>query len=269
MSGRWQGITQEPMFHVGLDLGQKRDYSAIVVLEQAVYFAPGLLADGYRWEGVVEGWNAPSAIYGISGRWPLQHVLERDDHRWPSKPPMLARHLERIRGEPYPVIVARVERLMGALPPLGVQLVVDGTGVGVAVIDLLRQAGLQPVSIVITGGDRASRQGVEWHVPKRDLVAAVQAGLQTDRLQIAPASPLADVLVTELDNFKVTIDARTRHDSYSAWRERDHDDLVLATALPLWHRDRVWKNFDTDRLTREPKRTDSYALTAPATQRGW
>lgn len=266
MSQPWEGVTLEPLYYVGLDLGQKRDYSAIVVLEQQVFFAPGLLAAGYTWAGVDEGWNSPGAVYAVSGRWPLEHVLERDEHRWPSKPPMLARHLERMRGEPYPAVVAHVAKLMGALPPLGVTLVVDATGVGAPVVDLLRQAGLFPVPVIITGGESVSRDRGTWHVPKRELVGAVQAGLQTDRLKIAPESPLAGVLVAELDAFRVTIDARTRHDSYAAWRERDHDDLVLATALPLWLRDRVWKNYDHDRLTRETP-ADTYA-SAPAMRRG-
>jgi len=35
-------------------------------------------------------------------------------------------------------------------------------------------------------------------------------------------------------NFKVKIDPQTAHDSYSAWREADHDDLVLSVALAAW-----------------------------------
>ena len=27
------------------------------------------------------------------------------------------------------------------------------------------------------------------------------------------------------------------HDSYEAWREKDHDDLVLATSLAVWMRE--------------------------------
>ena len=51
----------------------------------------------------------------------------------------------------------------------------------------------------------------------------------------------------ELLNFRRKIDLRTAHDSYEHWRESDHDDLVLATALACWsarrRRDvlRVWR----------------------------
>jgi hypothetical protein len=44
--------------------------------------------------------------------------------------------------------------------------------------------------------------------------------------------------VRELLNFKVKIDPQTAHDSYAAWRENIHDDLVLATALSLWAAER-------------------------------
>jgi len=30
------------------------------------------------------------------------------------------------------------------------------------------------------------------------------------------------------------INLKTAHDSYEHWRETDHDDLVLATALACW-----------------------------------
>jgi hypothetical protein len=30
------------------------------------------------------------------------------------------------------------------------------------------------------------------------------------------------------------VNISTAHDSYEAWREGDHDDLVLATALACW-----------------------------------
>ena len=60
----------------------------------------------------------------------------------------------------------------------------------------------------------------------------------------------ADVLVKELSNFRVKIDPVTAHDSYSAWREADHDDLVLAVALAAWWRDFYWRHYDRARLTR-------------------
>ena len=45
---------------------------------------------------------------------------------------------------------------------------------------------------------------------------------------------MKDVLVKELLNFRVKINISTAHDSYEAWREGDHDDLVLSVALSCW-----------------------------------
>jgi hypothetical protein len=46
---------------------------------------------------------------------------------------------------------------------------------------------------------------------------------------------VADALADELLAFRAKISARGHHTS-EAWRESDHDDLVLALALACWHR---------------------------------
>jgi len=84
------------------------------------------------------------------------------------------------------------------------------------------------------GGDTVTHDGRYWKCPKRDLVSVLQVLLQTKRLKIAAALPLAQTLQQELLTFHVKIDSRTAHDSYSAWREKDYDDLVLACALACW-----------------------------------
>ncbi len=71
--------------------------------------------------------------------------------------------------------------------------------------------------------------------PKRDLVAKVQSLLQTGALKIAETLALADVLTSELLAFRAKI-SRAGRDTYEAWRESDHDDLVLALALACWYK---------------------------------
>jgi hypothetical protein len=46
--------------------------------------------------------------------------------------------------------------------------------------------------------------------------------------------PGLDILVGELKSFRVKINIATGHDAYKAWREKDHDDEVLAVALGCW-----------------------------------
>ena len=71
-------------------------------------------------------------------------------------------------------------------------------------------------------------------MPKRDLVSVAQVAFQTERLKIAATLPDAPVLTRELQNFQVKISLDTAHDTYGAWREGAHDDLVLAVCLALW-----------------------------------
>jgi hypothetical protein len=144
------------------------------------------------------------------------------------------RHIERWLGVSYPEQVQRVRTLQADPLLRAAPLVVDQTGVGRAVLDSLRAARLRPIGVTIHGGDTVTHEGSEWRVPKRDLVAVVAVLLQARRLKIADALPDAPTLVHELANFRLTIDPRTAHDSYAAWREQDHDDLVLAVALACW-----------------------------------
>ncbi len=57
--------------------------------------------------------------------------------------------------------------------------------------------------------------------------------LQSERLKIAKALPEALVLQEGLLNFQVKI-TDAANDSYGAWREGSHDDLVLAVAVAAW-----------------------------------
>jgi hypothetical protein len=114
---------------------------------------------------------------------------------------------------------------------------VDGTGVGRAVVDLLRTA-LKPlrtpvVAVTITGGSSASRKGSRWSVPKRDLIASAQVALQSKTLKIASALPLAQVLVDELVAYRVKV-SEDGHDTYGNGRDAPNDDLVLATAIATY-----------------------------------
>jgi hypothetical protein len=144
------------------------------------------------------------------------------------------RHLQRFRiGTPYPEVVTETGKMMATLQDS--VLVVDNTGVGRPVVDLFRQAHLNPVPVSITGGDKANFEDGIWRVPKRDLVGALAVAFQSGTLKIAPDLPEAKTLIEELLNFKVKINLKTAHDSYEAWREGVHDDLVLSVALALWY----------------------------------
>lgn len=196
--------TEEPFrparrFLVGLDLGQTRDYTAMAVLERL---------------GAVD----EQPVYWVS------HAARAE------------------RGTRYPAIVARTrERLceLAAIRPAPqISLALDWTGVGRAVRDMVTDADMPAdvVPITIHGGDAVTQDGEGFRVPKRDLVAAVSATLQSGRLKIEEAVPEATLLTNELVGFRANINARG-HDTYgnaTDWRTEDHDDLVLAVAMAVW-----------------------------------
>ena len=114
-------------------------------------------------------------------------------------------------------------------------MAVDATGVGRPVIDMIKDADL-PASIypiTLTGGDTVAREGMERRVPKRDVASTIAVLLQTGRLRIARELKESNTLLRELLNFRVKI-SLSGHDSYEAWREQEHDDLVLAVGLAAW-----------------------------------
>jgi hypothetical protein len=71
-------------------------------------------------------------------------------------------------------------------------------------------------------------------VQESALRISVQAALQVRRLRIAPALREVRTLTKELQTFRVKVNLATANESFEAWRERDHDDLVLAVALAVW-----------------------------------
>lgn len=150
-------------------------------------------------------------------------------------------HVRHLRRYPlrtsYPDIVADVADVLRREPlrQQSAVLAIDATAVGVAVVDLFRRqplaAQLRPV--IITGGEVVTSVDGMTRIPKRELVSIAQVCLQTTRLKIASELTEAATLTRELQNFKAKI-TESAEDSYGAWREGSHDDLVLAVALALW-----------------------------------
>ncbi len=242
-------------FYCGLDLGQKADFTAVAVIEEQVWLDKWTTEHPWAYRvglselrGRKPGWVSPAELSPST----LTQVLGINYHEGqPAGAPLSLRHLERFElGTPYPRIVERVASML-ATPPLferPTALLVDQTGVGQGVVDQFVQVGLSPIPVWITGGDKVnySSDDGSFRVPKRDLVAAVQVLMQNERLKIARALPEAETLRQELQNFRIKIDPRTAHDSYSHWREGQHDDLVLATALAGWFRQHWNVHLDKD-----------------------
>lgn len=239
-------------YYLSLDLGQARDYSALAIIEEQLYISSEwendvLRSDDYE-RGLSAGWVSPAAITPYQARQALWHIARFGR---PAEVPLAVRHLERFElGTKYTDVVGRVAHLVRSKPlhRTPAILLIDKTGVGAAVLDSFTHAGIGAVAITLHGGSAVSRdpQRPGFRVPKRDLVTVAQVLLQNGRLKVAAALPEAETLKRELLNFRAKIDPRTAHDSYSHWRESDHEDLVLAVSQGVWFRQ--WWNRTTDRL---------------------
>jgi hypothetical protein len=161
-------------------------------------------------------------------------LLERTDTR-PAT--YLLRHAQRFPlATPYPEIVERVAARLLQPPLQGrTMMAVDASGVGPPVLELFRARlpRTRVVGITITGGTSVGGDSSNPTVPKRDLVSTLAVVFETERIRIAPTAIAASELRAELLAFRVSL-SDSGHDSYAAYRERDHDDLVCALSLACW-----------------------------------
>jgi hypothetical protein len=194
----------QPLYFAGLDLAQAGQYTALAVLERTTRPDP-------------EKRGAEVAHFAV-------------------------RHLERFPLDTaYTAICGRLRDLFTEPPLRNSSLVVNQTGVGKGVVDMIRHLYL-PVRlarVVVTAGHATGKgeAGVKL-VPKLDLAGVLQALFQSRRLDIAKGLPDAATLMRELLTFRTKVTTATGNDTLEAWRERPHDDLVLAVAVAAWQADR-------------------------------
>ena len=201
------------MFCVGMDLGQRQDYTAIAVVERR---------DAMRA-------YQPTSLHSIA-----------------------LRHVERLAlGTPYAAVVQRVRAIVQSHELRGdCSLTVDATGLGAPVMEMLREArlGCEICAVTITGGARENSTGAGISVPKRDLIAEVQTRLERGELRIARDLRGARMLLREL----MDVQARAKSNGgmrVGADGSGEHDDLVIALALACWKAKRRRDLFGPARLT--------------------
>lgn len=189
---------EKPYLIGGLDLAQTSDYSALAIIERNIVWADQAAGRKVR--------------------------------------TYLTRYLRRWRGVSYESLVQDIVTIMGKLdqaPPL----IVDGSGVGRPVVEMLRRARpnarILPVTIV-AGATETENDAMGYrHVPKLFLVTTLEALIgATDprRFFIAPSLELAPQLARELANFTKKLTA-AGNETYEAAKSSDHDDLPIAVAL--------------------------------------
>jgi len=213
--------SEERCTYLGVDLGQSPDPTAIAAVERVITV---------DWDSIDAATRQPACSISYD-----------------------LRHLERIpTGTRYPVVCDRIravrDRVMELLPfsPLQ-EIVIDGTGVGLPVIDFLRSSlpriegcnwdlddrGIPLVCIKIHGGDRVGHQDGALCLPKRDLVGRLVVLYQQGLIRVPSTLAEGANLMAELVAYRVKYSAEG-HDSYNPQRSSQHDDELLAVACAVY-----------------------------------
>jgi hypothetical protein len=189
-------------FFIGLDLGQRRDYSAIVILE--------------------------TAEIASKERSPLTFAPTITTRR-------TVRHIERLGiRTPYPDIVERATRIADKLADIApTNLAIDATGGGIPVRDMFRKptAKWRFAPVMIGSGFRENFVDGFWRVSKMDLIGRLQLAFDFNHLTIEPSLDRTETLIEELAAMRGFERKRGRIIEAPG---RKHDDLALALTLAWW-----------------------------------
>ena len=177
-------VRPDSTIFIGVDLGKRENHSAIVVLE--------------RFEEMPDFTNALRGV-GLKKRY-------------------VVRQAERVMlGTPYTEVVARVKQVVTGVMAMkgGCILVVDESGPGVAVVEMMREVrmGCSLLPYTITTGAKATATSV----PRVELVT------KRGELEIAAGCRHGNELLRELAHLQLSGKAAGRS-----------DDLALALALACW-----------------------------------
>ncbi len=218
--------------HLGVDLGQTQDYSALAVVEVGERDTTRQIRD----------WRTGRMIFAPESTYRVQRLMRLD------------------LGTSWVQIAARIVELVGSLwawendlrkrgelpsdePALPVDVWADATGVGKPVMELISnglqaspktdRAHLHPV--VFTHGDRFTRgayEGTGDVLGKAYLVSRLQALAQAEPplLRLPLRDPEAQTMMQELKDYRIKVDTDA-NDKYGAFTTGAHDDLVTALGL--------------------------------------
>ncbi len=189
-------------FHLGVDLGQRVDHTAFVVVEQQV------------------------VVTSQRDQVSYEYVRERK---------LYVRLVERVRlGQGFQEVVSEIERLTQCEELRGgtVTTAVDATGLGIVVSEDLRRKRLRGelYPVVITGGLEGSYRDGFYPTPRTELLLGVQKAFEQEGLAVAEGLGGWDLLERELKAMRKVQSARgPRFETMGT-----HDDLVFALALALF-----------------------------------
>ncbi len=206
-------LASQPFPYVGVDLGQRQDYTAITVI------------DAY----------------------PVRRVLRRGGgKRIQTTLLYQVRRIDRYREVPFPDIVERIVDITmsrGEATGKDVNLCVDVVGMGMPVRDYILKSfkdrndaadgkgvGLIPGWIYTTSGGNVTEANGQVNTPRKLLVSSTDLAMQDGRVEVARMRQRDD-LYSEMRTLTLKQNAQTGHETYEHYRESDKDDIITSVML--------------------------------------
>jgi len=148
--------------------------------------------------------------------------------------------MNRKQGLPYDQIVEWVAKTVKRpefnrqQPP---EFLLDATGVGVAVKDMLRAKGVRLKAITITAGETLTRVGPEIHVGKARLIGKFLGAFDSGKVQVNPNMPIWPQVEKEMLSFRAEMSAQGRVKMEA--EPGENDDMLFALAMAIWYGEEI------------------------------
>lgn len=200
-----------PKYSICLDVGAEQDHSVFTVLERKHHMKPEL-AHRYNENDTI---GLPHYNLVFLEQLPLKTS--------------------------YPAIIERTQDILeNPVIKNNNHFLIDASGVGNPLMQMMYSKGLAPIGVVIVSGLTVNaREGGGYNVPKRDLVTSLQAVMNSRRLQIPKNLPNIEQLRSQILNFKMK-QKQSGSIGFEAASERVHDDIVMSLAINIWYLERLY-----------------------------
>jgi len=186
-------------FWLGVDLAQAQDWTALVVVSDEC--AP-------IWDGGVQALGARKRAIVFA---------------------------DRFRAVAYPDVVSHVIATMTRAPLAGrTHLVIDATGLGRVVSDLLSEARIDHTAIQIVVGQEWRSKGRFVNVGKHALLECLSVRFAASELTIASGLQLHAELMAELETFRLETSRAGNPVITQGQAGHHHGDLSIATACAVF-----------------------------------
>ncbi len=146
----------------------------------------------------------------------------------------------RKQGLPYDQIVDWVIRTLKrpefnrAQPP---EFLLDATGVGVAVRDMLKAKGVRAKAVTITSGETLSRQGANIHLGKARLIGKFLGAFDAGKVHVNPNMPIWPQVEREMLSFRAEMSSQGRVKLEA--EPGENDDMLFALAMTVWYGEEI------------------------------